>query len=109
MDCVFCKIIKKELASDIVFENEEIIAFKDIHPKASVHILVAPKKHIISFDNIGIEDRESFGELMLTAKEIARKNNLLGYKLVINVGREGGQMVDHLHIHLLGGKIEEIP
>lgn len=109
MDCLFCKITNKELPSEVVYENEEIIAFKDIHPKASVHILISPKKHITSINHLKLEDKNLAGALFLTAQKIAKENNLKGYKLVINVGREGGQLIDHLHLHLLGGKIKEMP
>lgn len=109
MNCLFCKIINKELPSEIVYESDEAIAFKDIHPKASVHILISPKKHIASVNHLEPEDKNLVGALLFTAQEIAKENNLKGYKLVINVGKEGGQLIDHLHLHLLGGTIKEIP
>jgi len=102
MDCIFCKIINKERASDIVYEDDKVIAFKDINPKAPVHILVVPKKHIASINHIKEEDKELMGDLIWTAKNIAKE--LKGYKLIINVGREGGQVVDHIHLHLISGK-----
>lgn len=108
-NCLFCKIINKELPSDIVYEDDKIIAFKDIRPKAPIHLLILPKKHILSVDHLEIPDRDLMGELILTAKVIAEKINLKGYKLMINVGRDGGQIIDHLHLHLLSGKITEIP
>jgi len=108
-NCLFCKIINKELPSDIVYEDDKIIVFKDIRPKAPIHLLILPKKHIPSVDHLEIPDRDLMGELILTAKVIAEKNNLKGYKLMINVGRDGGQIIDHLHLHLLSGKITEIP
>lgn len=104
MDCIFCKIINKEISSDIVYENNKVIAFKDTSPKAPVHILVVPKKHIASIDHIKEGDKELMGELILAAKSIAREKRLKGYKLLINVGREGGQIVDHIHLHLISGK-----
>jgi len=104
MDCIFCKIINKEIPSDIVYENDKVIAFKDISPKAPVHILVVPKKHIASIDRIEEEDKELMGDLILAAKSMARERRLKGYKLLINVGREGGQIVDHVHLHLISGK-----
>lgn len=109
MDCIFCKIANKEMPSDVVFENDKVIAFKDIHPKAPFHILVVPKKHIESVDKLQENDKELVGEIVLAAKEIAKSSNISGYKLVINVGRDGGQIVDHLHLHLLGGKPTELP
>ena len=103
MDCIFCKIAKGEIDSTKVFENDQIVAFYDINPKARVHILIIPKKHIESVKHIEQIDKELIGELFLIAKEIAKEKNLVGYKLIINVGREGGQLVDHLHLHLLSG------
>ena len=107
MECLFCKIINRELSSEIVYEDEEIIGIKDIKPKASVHILILPKKHIPSVNQL--ENKEIAGALLLSARKIAREKNLKGYKIIINVGREGGQLIDHLHLHLLGGEIKEIP
>ena len=103
MDCIFCKIIKGEIPSSKVFEDEKMVAFNDINPKARVHILIVPKKHIESVKQLEENDKELAGELFLVAKKIAEENNLQGYKLVVNVGREGGQLVDHLHVHLLSG------
>ncbi|MDD5738569.1 MAG: HIT domain-containing protein [Candidatus Pacebacteria bacterium] len=101
MDCIFCKIVNKELPADIVYENENVLAFKDIHPKAAVHILVVPKIHI---ESINSENSENIvGDLILAAKNIIKRDNITGYKLLFNIGREGGQMVDHLHMHLLAG------
>ena len=104
MDCIFCKIINKEMPADIIYEDDKIIAFNDINPQAPVHILIIPKKHIPSVDHIEIQDKELIGELFLVAQKIAREKKLKGYRLSINVGREGGQIIDHLHLHLLGGK-----
>jgi histidine triad (HIT) family protein len=103
MDCIFCKIAKGEIPSTKVFENDKMIAFDDIHPKALVHILVVPKKHIESVKHLQESDKDLIGELFLAAQKIAKDKGLEGYKLVFNVGREGGQLVDHLHLHLLSG------
>lgn len=93
------------MPSEIVYEDEKIIAFKDIHPAAPVHILIVPKKHIISVDHLKVENRDLIGDLFLVTQGIARKISLAktGYKLAFNVGRGGGQIIDHLHLHLLGG------
>lgn len=91
------------MPSDIVYEDEKVISFKDIHPKAPIHFLILPKKHIPSVDHLEEADKELVGNLFLTAKAIAKNRNINGYKLVINVGKEGGQLIDHLHLHLLGG------
>ena len=109
MDCLFCKIINKEMPSETVYEDEKFIAFKDIAPKAPLHLLIVPKKHIVSIDHIEIKDKALMGELILVAQKIAKEKNLNGYKLLINVGREGGQMVDHLHLHLLSGNLTKLP
>ncbi len=104
MDCLFCKIINKEAPVDIVYDDDKFLAFNDINPKAPIHILIVPKKHISSVDHLEIGDKELMGELILIAQKIAREKKLKGYKLIINVGREGGQIIDHLHLHLLAGK-----
>lgn len=101
MDCIFCKIINKDLPADIVFENDKVLAFNDIHPKASIHILVIPKQHI---ESINSENSENFvKDLILTAKDIIKRDSISGCKLLFNIGRDGGQVVDHLHMHLLSG------
>lgn len=103
--CIFCKILNKELQANIVYEDDKTLAFDDIHPKAPVHILIIPKKHIVSVDHLEKEDKELIGELFLAAKKVAKIKGLsTGYKLMVNVGKDGGQEVDHLHLHLLGGK-----
>lgn len=104
MDCLFCQIAKKEKQADVVYESEEIIVFKDINPKASFHVLVVPKKHIDSVKEAGEEDKDLLGNLFLTARKVAEENNLDSYNLKVNVGREAGQLVDHLHVHLLSDK-----
>jgi len=103
MECLFCKIAKKEIPSEIIYEDEKILAFKDIKPVAPIHILIIPKKHIPSVAHAGIEDKALLGELILVAQKIAREKNLKGYRLQINVGRPAGQIIDHLHLHLLAG------
>ena len=101
MDCIFCKIIRHEIPSTIVMENDTLIAFNDIKPAAPVHILIVPKQHIESIAHLEPNHRAILADTIFTAKEIAREKGLKGYKLVFNVGREGGQLVDHLHLHLL--------
>jgi histidine triad (HIT) family protein len=105
MECIFCDIANKKQEANIVYEDTKCLAFHDIHPKASVHILVIPKKHIESVNDAKQEDAPLLGELLLAIKEIAAQQGVQqGYKLAVNVGRKGGQIVDHLHIHLLGEK-----
>jgi len=108
MDCIFCKIINGEIPSEKVFENDKLVAFKDMNPNARVHILVVPKKHIESIRHLEEIDKELVGELFLATQKIADDNNLKGYKLVVNVGREGGQKIDHLHVHLLSPDASKI-
>lgn len=105
MDCIFCKIAKKEIPAEIVFEDKDVIAFRDIKPIAPVHILIIPKKHIVSVAEASEDDTLVMGKLIIAAKKIAEKFGISkkGYKLLIRVGREGGQEVDHIHLHLLGG------
>lgn len=105
IDCIFCKITQKELPAKIQYEDKEIIAFDDIAPKAPIHILIVPKKHIVSINDLNETEAMLAGKMILVAKKIAQEKGLKGYKLVFNVGREGGQLVDHLHLHLLGGMV----
>lgn len=102
-DCIFCKIAKKKLPADIVVESDMVVAFKDIKPSAPVHYLVVPKEHVQSIAHLEGNHRDVLAAMIYTAKELASKLGLKGYKLVFNVGREGGQVIDHLHLHLLGG------
>jgi histidine triad (HIT) family protein len=104
-ETVFQKIIRGEIPADIVYEDEEVLAFKDIHPIAPVHILIIPKKPIESIALMEDEDAPVVGKMFLVARNIARDLNISekGYKLLIRVGKGGGQEVPHLHLHLLGG------
>ena len=104
-DCIFCKIIKGEIPSNKVYEDDEIVAFNDINPMAPVHILVIPKKHIESANEIKEEDELLIGKIFTVIKKLAKENNLdNGYRVVNNCGEDGGQAVKHLHFHLLGGR-----
>ena len=105
MDCIFCKIIKGEIPSDMVHEDKDIVVFKDIKPKAPIHSLLVPRKHIASINHLEQEDKELMGKLFLVSKKIAKILGVKdsGYKLIFNVGRGGGQLIDHIHLHLLGG------
>jgi len=110
MDCIFCKIISGEIPSEKVFENDDVFAFSDINKQAPTHVLVVPKKHIASLDHASPEDIQVLGNLHAVAAEIARKSGLTdGYRTVINTGPDGGQTVDHLHVHLLGGRAMDWP
>lgn len=103
MECIFCKIADGALPADTVFENAEVKAFRDIHPKAPVHILVIPKMHIASVAELTEAHDSAIAALLHAAKDVAKSAELAGYKILFNVGREGGQVVDHLHLHILGG------
>ena len=104
-NCIFCKIVKGEIPSNTIFEDDEMLAFHDINPAAPVHVLVIPKKHIQSLLHLEADDTALAGRLMYKARELAK--DLCGDKgarFVINAGRHGGQTVDHLHVHILGGR-----
>ena len=105
-DCVFCKIIKGEIPSDKVYEDEEILAFKDINPAAPIHILVIPKKHIPSLVELEQGDEEIIGKIYIVINKIAKEQEIenKGFRVIVNCGKDGGQEVNHLHFHLLGGK-----
>jgi histidine triad (HIT) family protein len=107
MACLFCEIINKNIPADIVFEDDEIIAFRDVDPRAPVHILIIPKKHISGLSEGKEMDRELMGRICLAAAEIAGLEEIdrSGYRLVVNSGPDAGQAVDHLHFHLLGGRL----
>lgn len=102
-DCIFCKIANKEIPSNLVYEDDVIAAFHDLEPQAPVHVLIVPKKHIKSLDEVCFEDMEAMGWLLNKVKDIAKSLELdKGYRLVCNTGEDGLQTVQHLHFHLLG-------
>ena len=105
-DCIFCKIIKKEIPTEIVYENEEIIAFKDVNPAAPIHILVVPKKHIATLLDVSDEDNMLISKIYKVINEIARKNGFAenGFRVIANCGKDSGQEVMHIHFHILAGK-----
>lgn len=105
-DCLFCKIVKGEIPSTKVYEDEQILAFKDIHPVAPVHILVIPKKHISSVIDLNEEDEVLIGKIYTTINKIAKQEQIAekGFRVIVNCGEDGGQEVKHLHFHLIGGK-----
>lgn len=105
MDCLFCNIVKGQIPSEKVYEDNDVYAFKDVNPEAPIHILIIPKRHIKSVDELEETDKELVGHIFLVAKKLAKENKLEnGYRLVSNIGEEGGQSVKHLHFHLLGGR-----
>ncbi|MDO4393457.1 MAG: histidine triad nucleotide-binding protein [Bacillota bacterium] len=102
-DCLFCKIVEGEIPSDKVYEDDRILAFRDLEPQAPVHVLIIPKKHIASLDDVNEEDSEILGYIMCKVKDIAADLGLEnGYRLVNNCGEDGLQTVKHIHFHLLG-------
>lgn len=104
--CLFCRISSKQLPASILYENDDVVAFNDIHPKAKVHILVIPKKHITSLADMNPEDSQTLGAVMLAVKTVAEKQGIAeqGFRTIINTRSHGGQEVDHLHVHILGGE-----
>lgn len=109
--CVFCAIAAKEVKSKIVYEDEQAVAFGDINPKAPVHVLIIPRKHISSLNEMAHGDEQLVGHLLSVARTIAADQGIGrdGYRIVINCGPDGGQTVDHLHVHLLGGRVMTWP
>jgi len=104
-ECIFCKIIAKDIPSAKVYEDDQIFVFKDINPKAEVHLLVIPKVHLDSLDNLAVEHQALIGHMMLKLPGLAQAQGLNnGFRTIINTGPDGGQEVGHLHMHILGGK-----
>jgi histidine triad (HIT) family protein len=102
-DCIFCKITNGSIPSNKIYEDAEVIAFNDIHPKAKVHFLIVPKLHIESLASCEAKDQELLGRMLLLAPKLAKEQSLAGFRTIINTGREGGQEVFHIHLHVLGG------
>jgi histidine triad (HIT) family protein len=104
-DCLFCKIASGEIDTDFLFENDTLVVFKDIHPHAPVHLLIVPKKHIRSINDLAESDRSILSETIMVAKDMAKEQGVdeSGYKLLFNVEKGGGQVIFHLHLHLIGG------
>ena len=106
MDCVFCQIVAGEIPSDTLYQDEEVIAFCDIHPVASTHVLIIPKRHVPSLTQLSEEDFPLIGHMVGVANQLAKREGVSesGYRLVINCGEQAGQIVPHLHLHLIGGR-----
>lgn len=102
-NCIFCKIISGDFNTEFVYENEYAVVFKDINPKADIHLLVVPRTHVESLNEL--DDENLLGKLMMTVKETTKKLGIKSYRTVINTGKEAGQEVFHLHIHILAGKM----
>ena len=106
MDCIFCKIVAGQIPSDVVFTDDKVIAFRDISPMAPVHLLIIPREHIASLNDITEQQTVLIGHMAQVAKQLAKQQGIAtkGYRVVINCGPQGGQVVPHLHMHLLGGR-----
>jgi histidine triad (HIT) family protein len=103
--CLFCRIIAGELPGERLFEDADVLAFTDVSPKAPTHVLIVPKAHHTSLDDVPTDQAPLLGRLLLTARDLAARLGLSGgYRLIVNTGRDGGQTVGHLHLHLLGGR-----
>ncbi|MBO8128548.1 MAG: histidine triad nucleotide-binding protein [Peptococcaceae bacterium] len=105
-ECIFCKIVRREIPADVVYEDDDILAFKDINPVAPVHILLIPKKHVATFFDIAAEDQPVFGKIQAVAAQVAKEQGLeeKGFRLVANCLEGAGQVVFHIHYHLVGGR-----
>jgi len=106
MDCIFCGIVSGKIPSEILYQDEQVIAFRDIHPQAPTHLLIVPKRHVPSLTDLTESDSSLLGHMVLIANKLAENEGVAesGYRLVINCGKQGGQLVPHLHLHLLGGR-----
>lgn len=105
-DCIFCKIVSGDIPGDIVYQDDDVLAFRDLNPQAPTHILIIPKKHIATVNDLQPEDAELVGRMYLAARQIAKDEGIAepGYRAVMNCNREAGQTVFHIHLHLLGGR-----
>ena len=106
MDCIFCKIVAGEVPTEILYQDEEVVAFRDINPQAPTHLIIIPKRHIPSLAHLSETELPLIGHMVNLANQLAKREGIAesGYRLVINCGKQGGQLVPHLHMHLLGGR-----
>ena len=107
MDCIFCKIAAGSIPADVVYSDDDFLAFRDIHPMAPVHVVIIPKQHLASVNDLSDKDQALAGKMMLVAKKVAEKEKVAvsGYRLAINCGPDGTQVVPHIHMHMLGGRL----
>lgn len=103
VDCIFCKIVNGSIPSKKIYEDDDVIAFNDIHPKARVHFLIVPKLHVESLASCEVQHQALLGKMLLLAPKLAKEQGLAGFRTVINTGRDGGQEVFHIHMHVLSG------
>ena len=106
MDCIFCQIVAGKIPSEIIYQDEEVIAFRDINPQAPTHLIIIPKRHIFSLVHLSEAESPLIGHMVNIANQLAKREGISesGYRLAMNCGKEGGQLVPHLHLHLLGGR-----
>ena len=106
MDCIFCQIVAGKVPSDIVYQDEEVVAFRDINPQSPVHLLIIPKRHIPSLTHLSETESPLIGHMVNTANQLAKREGISerGYRVVVSCGKEGAQAIPHLHMHLLGGR-----
>lgn len=106
MDCLFCKIAEKQIPANLVHEDDHVVAFRDVNPQAPTHILVIPRRHIATVNDLAAEDGALMGHMLDTARQVATSEGIAdsGYRLVLNCNSDGGQSVYHIHLHLLGGR-----
>lgn len=111
MDCIFCKIANKEVPATIIYEDELVVAFDDLHPKAPFHKLIIPRKHFDTLNDVKEQDKMLIGHMLYAAQKIAKQLGIAedGYRVLLNCNRGGGQVVFHIHLHLLGGRITQWP
>ena len=102
--CIFCKIVAGELPADLLYEDDDIVAFRDISPQAPFHALIIPRAHIATLNDVRDDQTDTMGRLFVVARRLAEEHGLSGYRVVVNTNREGGQVVFHVHMHLLGGR-----
>lgn len=108
MDCIFCDIANEKIPKEFIYRDDSLMVFEDIKPLAPVHLLIVTKEHIASINDLEPRHKELIGEIFLLAKKIAKDKEISdGYKLAFNTGRKGGQLIDHLHLHLMGGWSED--
>ena len=105
-ECVFCRIVRKEVPSQPIYEDHDLVAFPDIRPVAPVHVLIVPKEHMVNLNDVGKQDAGLLGRMLRLSARIANEKGIAesGYRIVINNGDDGGQVVPHLHLHLIGGR-----
>ncbi len=110
-DCLFCRIVDGDIPADVIYESDTVLAFRDINPQAPTHVLIIPRRHISTINDLTAEDQELVGGLFTAAKDVAQQEGLAedGYRTVMNCGEGAGQSVFHIHLHLLGGRIMNWP